>query len=82
MRNYRLMLDISDVFPRIRHLFLKIYNSPFPTVFVSADNPDEACFTAFNDLINIIMKQNSSVAMRLICREIIRKCRVDKVEEL
>jgi len=82
MKNYRLMLDISNVFPKIRHLFLKVYNSPFPTIFISADNPDEACFTALNNLIDIIMKQNSDISMRLICRQIIRKSRIDKIEEL
>jgi hypothetical protein len=73
------MLDISNVFTKIRHLILRSYNSPFPTVFINAKDPDEACFEVLNDLINIIMKQNTSIEMRIICREIRRKSRIDKI---
>lgn len=73
------MLDISQVFDRIKHLLLKSYNSPFPTVFISASDPDEACRLAFDQLITIIINQNPSIPMRLICREIKRICRIDKV---
>lgn len=76
------MLDISNVFSRIKHLFLKAYNSPFPTIFVNAQNPDEACFEVLNDLIKIIMKQNPSIEMRIVCREIRRKSRIDKIYQL
>lgn len=76
------MLDISNVFSRIKHLFLKSYNSPFPTIFISAQDPDDACFDALNDLIKIIMKQNTSIEMRLVCIEIRRKSRIDKIYQL
>lgn len=79
MSNYRIMLDISQVFNRIKHLPLRSYNAPFPTVFISAPNPDEACRLAFDELITIIINQNPSIKMRIICREIKRKCRIDKV---
>lgn len=82
MRNYRIMLDISNVFSRIKHLFLKSYNSPFPTIFITAKDPDDACFDALNDLIKIIMKQNTSIEMRIVCREIRRKSRIDKIYQL
>ncbi len=82
MKTYRIMLDISNVFSRIRHLFLKSYNSPFPTIFVNADDPDDACFVVLNDLIKIIMKQNPSIDMRIACVEIRRKSRIDKIYEL
>lgn len=76
------MLDISNVFSKIRHLFLKSYNSPFPTIFITAQDPDDACFEVLNDLIKIIMKQNTSIEMRLICIEIRRKSRIDKIYQL
>ncbi len=82
MRNYRIMLDISNVFIKIKHLFLKSYNSPFPTIFITAKDPDEACFEALNDLINIIMKQNTSIEMRIVCRDIRRRSRIDKIYQL
>jgi hypothetical protein len=76
------MLDISNVFIKIKHLFLKSYNSPFPTIFITAKDPDEACFEALNDLINIIMKQNTSIEMRIVCRDIRRRSRIDKIYQL
>lgn len=76
------MIDISNIFSKIRHLFLKSYNSPFPTIFITSTDPDEACFEVFNDLIKIIMNQNPSIEMRIICREIRKKSRIDKIYPL
>ena len=76
------MIDISNVFSKIRHLFLKSYNSPFPTIFITSSDPDEACFEVFNDLIKINMNQNSSIEMRIACRQIRFKSRIDKIYQL
>jgi hypothetical protein len=76
------MIDISNVFSKIRHLFLKSYNSPFPTIFITSSDPDEACFEVLNDLIKIIMNQNPSIEMRIVCRQIRSKSRIDKIYEL
>lgn len=79
MKNYRLMLDISRVFDKIKHLILRSYNSPFPTIFISANNPDEACRLAFDQLIKILIDQNPSITMRILCRKLKRECRIDKI---
>lgn len=79
MKNYRVMLDISNIYPSIRHLYLKAYKSPFPTVFVTAADPDGACFDAIYGLIKILLDQDPSVNMRIICRKIRRESRIDKI---
>lgn len=79
MKNYRVMLDISNIYPLIRHLHLRAYNSPFPTVFVTAADPDDACGDAIYGLIKILLDQDPSVDMRIICRKIRRESRIDKV---
>jgi hypothetical protein len=79
MKNYRVMLDISNIYPLIRHLYLKAYNSPFPTVFVTAADPDGACVDAIYGLIKIILNQDPSIDMRIVCRKIRRESRIDKV---
>lgn len=79
MKNYRMMLDISSVYVYIKHLNLKHYKSQFPTIFISADDPDEACRLAFDELITIIIHQDPSVNMRIICRQIKAYCRIDKI---
>lgn len=76
------MIDISNVFSRIKHLFLKSYNSPFPTIFITSSDPDEACFEVLNDLIKIIINQNPSIEMRIVCREIRKRSRIDKIYQL
>lgn len=79
MINYRIMLDISNIFKDIKHLKLKKYDSPFPTIFVSASNPDDACYLVMLNLIEIILKQDSSAYMRLICKKIRKLSKIDKV---
>lgn len=73
------MLDISNIYVDIKHLNLKKYSSPFPTIFLSAKDPDDACAMVFNELIKIIMDQDPSIKMRIICRRIKRICKVDKI---
>lgn len=77
-----MMIDISNVFHQIKHLLLRSYNSPFPTIFVTSSNPDEACFDVFNDLIKMIMSQEPSIEMRIVCRKIRLKSRIDKIYQL
>lgn len=79
MINFRIMLDISNVYQSIKHLNLKKYNSPFPTIFISANDPDDACNLVINNLIILIMKQEPSIQMRMICKRIRRECKIDKI---
>ena len=82
MKNYRVMLDISNIYPQIRHLYLKGYGSPFPTLFITATDPDMACVDVINGLIKILLDQDPSISMRIICRKIRRESRIDKVYSL
>lgn len=79
MINFRIMLDISNIYREICHLKLKKYDSPFPTIFVSAKDPDEACFICINDLIKIIIDQQPTIQMRIICKKLRRVCKIDKI---
>lgn len=76
------MLDISNIYREIKHLNLKKYNSPFPTIFLTATDPDDACSLVFDSLIKIIMDQDPSIQMRIICRKLKRICKIDKLEIL
>jgi hypothetical protein len=73
------MLDISNVYRNIKHLNLKKYDSPFPTIFISAKDPDDACNLVINQLITIILDQEPTIRMRLICKKIRRECKIDKI---
>ena len=82
MKNFRVTLDISKVFSNIKHLHLRGYKSPFPTIFLSASDPDDACLIAINSLIKLLLDQDPSIHMRVICRRIRLTSRIDKVELL
>jgi hypothetical protein len=82
MKNYRVMLDISNIYVHIRHLNLKGYNSPFPTVFITATDPDMVCVDVINGLIKILLDQDPSINMRIICRKIRKQSRIDKIYSL
>ena len=73
------MLDISKIYKEIQHLKLKSYNSPFPTIFLSGKDPDDACYLAIYNLIDIIMKQDSTIQMRIICKQLKRLSKIDKI---
>lgn len=73
------MLDISNIYTDIKHLKLKKYDSPFPTIFVSAHDPDDACNLVINQLIKIIMDQDPSIKMRIVCKRLRRLCKIDKI---
>ena len=82
MLNYRIMLDISSIYPYIRHLKLRSYNSPFPTIFISAADPDDACKSTLDQLTKIIIDQDPSISMRILCRRMRLESRIDKIYEL
>ena len=82
MRNYKISLDISNVYPQIKHLHLKGYNSPFPTIFICSSNPDEACGDVIKNLIKLLLDQDSTITMRLICRKLHREFRIIKIYPL
>lgn len=82
MRNYKIRLDISSAYVYIKHLKLKPYDSPFPIVFLSAPDPDYACVDVINGLINILLKQDQGINMRIIARKIRREARIDKIYSL
>jgi hypothetical protein len=73
------MLDISSIYRDICHLNLKVYNSPFPTLFISAQDPDEACHLAISQLLKIILDQDPSIMMRIVCRRIKKYAKIDKI---
>lgn len=71
MKIYKVELDLSLVISRLNKYKLQQYNSAHPTVFVQADNPDDACHLAYYQLAEIILKQDLSSETALFVREIL-----------
>ena len=77
---FKVYLDLSLIINRLIKFDLKEYGSSVcPIVFIEAANPDEACFKAIFNLIQIILKQDDSVESRLLCRAIREEIRVTKI---
>lgn len=53
-------MDLSAVILKLRKFKLETYNNAFPIIFVSASNPDDACYKAISNLATIIFKQDQS----------------------
>jgi hypothetical protein len=82
MRNYKLEVDLLDVINELSPLDLVGYRTPFLTVFVEADNPDDACHSFLRMIKSAILTRDSSMQMRLLCRRITNLVRVDRVYPL
>jgi hypothetical protein len=76
---FKVRLDLSLVINRLVRFDLREYNSTEPILFIEATDPDEACFKAIFNLIQIILKQDDSIESRLLCRSIREDIRVIKV---
>lgn len=82
MRNFRLSLDLSDVYIDLEFFDLSEYNKPFMFKFISAKDPDDACNLIIRFIIQEIMNKSSSLKARILCKKIRRLVRIDKVESL
>ena len=71
MKICKVNLDLSLVIARLKKYNLQQYNSAHPTIFVQADNPDDACHLAYYQLAEIILKQDLSSETALFVREIL-----------
>ena len=79
MMIFKIRLDLSLIINRLIRFDLQEYDSTQPIVFIEAANPDDACFKAIFNLIQIILKQDSSIEARLLCRSIREDVRILKI---
>lgn len=82
MRNYKVSLDLSDVFLYIEKYNLREFDAPFLIIFIQASDPDEVCSELLERLLNQLLKKDSSIQTRILCREIRKKIRFDKIQPL
>ena len=79
MMIFKIRLDLSLIINRLIRFDLQEYDSTQPIVFIEAANPDDACFKAIFNLIQIILKQDASIEARLLCRSIREDIRILKI---
>ena len=82
MRNFKVTLDLSDCFKKVSKYELREFDSPFLTIFIQANDPDEVCYELIERLVNQILKKDSSIDARILCKEVKKMVRFDRIESL
>ena len=82
MPNFRLHLDLLDFYIQLKEYNITEFRMPFCLYFIEASDPDEACSLVVFRLCSILMKVNSEMKTRILCRKIRKKMRIDKIEAL
>lgn len=80
MKIYKIYMDLSLVMPRLKKFKLYEYSSNFPTIFVDARNPDEACHLAYFRLVEIMLKQNNSPETSSLAKDILYDITIRSIE--
>lgn len=70
MKTFKLEICMTHVIDRLKRFNLHNYDGDYPTVFVNAEDPDEACHIAITSLFTMILKQDSSVETAQLLVEI------------
>lgn len=82
MRNYKVMIDMSDNFLEINKFRIREFDAPFLIIFIQASDPDEVCYELVQRLINKILEKDDSIQTRILCRKIKRTFRFDRIQPL
>lgn len=82
MRNYKLHIDLVDLYEYISEFDLIEYRNFFMIVFVEAQDPDEACYLVRQRIKHSIMEKHKTIKARIACRLVNRFLRIDKIYSL
>ena len=77
---YNVTFDLTAVIARLKKFRLKEFNSMYPTIFVEADNPDDACYLAYCRVSEIILKQDESSETSKMLKEMMHEIKVTRVK--
>lgn len=82
MRNYKVHIDLLDALELIRDFNLSDYNAGFCTLFIEAQDPDDACNVVLKRIKTEILKHHYSLENRVLCRKLNKLIRIEKIESL
>ena len=80
MPNYRMTIDLLDLYMDLARYDLREYRLPFSLYILEADNPDDACSILLRRIMNAIMQKDPSMETRILCRKLRRFMRIDRIE--
>lgn len=79
MQNYKITIDLLEVYIELSNYNLRDFNKPFTLIFIEASDPDDACYRTIHKIINMLLKQDNSISTRILCRKIKKYIRFDKI---
>lgn len=82
MKQYKIDIDLTNIFLKLSEFKLRQYSIPFFTFFIEAEDPDDACYETVARMIRLILERDTSIDTRIFCRTIRRDIRFDKVRSL
>jgi hypothetical protein len=82
MRNFKIYIDLSDIYLEVKLLDIKEMRDPFDIVFLESDNPDAACYEVVQRYVKAVMSNSKTIEDRILCEKIKKYLRIDKIESL
>lgn len=82
MQNFKISIDLSDIYLELSKLDLREYNAPFLLKFIEAENADDACYQILARIMKEIMKNKDCIENRILCRKVRMFIRIDKIRSL
>jgi len=79
MKIYVVTFDLTMVLPRLLQFNLHEFNHEFPTIFIEAPDPDEACYLSYCKFSETLLRQNSSKESVKLIKDIEHEIRITKV---
>jgi len=80
MPNYRISIDLSDLYLELEPYCLREYGQPFSLYILEGDNPDDVCSSLMNRIQNELLKKDKTIKTRILCRKVRRLLRIDRIE--
>jgi len=78
---YKIFMDMSNVIARLKSYDLGAYNSALPIIFAEAEDPDGACYQAYQKLNHQLLKKDHSLEGIEFAKDIMNDIRVLKIEK-
>jgi hypothetical protein len=67
------------VLPRLLQFNLQEFNHEYPSIFIEAPDPDEACYLSYCKFSETLLRQNSSDKTAKLIKTIEHEIRITKV---
>jgi hypothetical protein len=79
MKIYTVQVDMTNILGSLKRFKLGEFNSQFPTIFVEAEDPDDACYFVFCKFSEMILRQDESIETAQLCKILHEDMRITKV---